>query len=67
MKRKLQPTAEVMRQQLALAADEIIRLRGAYISSDERNTKADNVAVVIYFTAGVVFGAGFMLFLWLQP
>jgi hypothetical protein len=27
MKRKKQPTAEVMRQQLALAADEIIRLK----------------------------------------
>lgn len=27
-KRKRQPSAELMRQQLALAADEIIRLRG---------------------------------------
>lgn len=29
-KRKRQPTAECMRQQLVLAADEIIRLREAY-------------------------------------
>lgn len=35
-RRKRQPSAEVMRQQLALAADEIIRLRTAYAAIWER-------------------------------
>jgi hypothetical protein len=37
MKRKRQPTAEVMRQQLALAADEIIRLKTEAAQRDHDN------------------------------
>lgn len=38
MRRKKQPTADMLRQQLALAADEIIRLRGELAEINQDGT-----------------------------
>lgn len=65
MRAKKQPTAEVMRQQLALAADEIIRLRFVQdmLIGDARHRRWTKFDLNLTFAIGFATGAACVIVL----